>query len=285
MGEGPMRIIAAVLTASLALGAEAEAGPLATPWVEAHGAQARLIAGSVTPRKTGESNLAAGLAINLSPGWKTYWRSPGDSGGLPPHFDWSASVNLDAAKVLYPAPRRFRDAIGDSVGYSGPVVFPIEIRPKDPAKPVELRLSLSYGICREICVPAEAELALTIPAGAIIPASPEITAALLAVPRGPDERQPDDPSLVSNEARLDGNSPKLVLQARFPGAAASGDMFIEGPDGAYVPLPRRTTEQGDTAWFEVDLTQGVEPEELRGKTVRITMVSDFGQSEAYWTIE
>jgi hypothetical protein len=52
-----------------------------------------------------------------------------------------------------------------------------------------------------------------------------------------------------------------------------------------VPLPVKTQTRGDTARFEADLTQGAEPDELRGKTLRITMVSDEGQSEALWKLE
>lgn len=285
MLNGAMRTTAAALTACIFLNFEAAASPLASPWVEAHGAKARLIAGAATPGGSGEARVVAGVAVSMSQGWKTYWRAPGDSGGLPPHFDWSGSVNLASAKVHYPAPRRFKDAVGDSIGYSGSVVFPVEIRPEDPAKPVELRLVFSYGICREICVPAEAGMSLPIPPSVTVPESPEVIAALATVPRRADERQPHDPELKSGEARLEGDRPRLVLEVEFPEAAASGDMFIEEPDGAYVPLPVRVAEQGDTVRFQVDLTQGAEPEELRGKTLRVTMVSDAGQSEAYWTVK
>ena len=75
-----------------------------------------------------------------------------------------------------------------------------------------------------------------------------------------------------------------MLEARFPASAASGDMFVEAMDGTYVPLPTRVAVKSDTISFEVDLSEAA-PEELRGKTLRITMVSDAGQSEAYWTID
>lgn len=278
-------VLATALAACFVLSVGAEASPLASPWVEAHGAKARLIAGTAAASGTGAPpHAVTGVAVSLSPGWKTYWRSPGDSGGLPPSFDWSESVNLASAEVRYPAPRRFEDALGDSIGYSEAVIFPVEIRPEDPGKPVDLRLRLYYGICQEICVPAEAELTLRIPAGATLPGSPEISTALAAVPRASAERRPHDPELMSSEALLEGDQPKLMLEAVFPGSAASADMFIEGPDGAYVPLPVRVAEQGDTVRFAVDLSQGAEVAELRGRTVRITMVSDAGQSETEWTI-
>ena len=265
------------LTSPLATAAE----PLSSPWVEAHGARARLIAGQAQADSTGQARLFAGVEIQLEPGWKTYWRTPGDSGGLPPEFDWSRSRNVVAPKVLYPAPRRFKDAIGDTVGYSGAVVFPVEIRRENDSAPTVLHLSLLYGICREICIPAEAELTLTIPAETTVPSSSQITAALAAVPRL--ERRAEDPELVSREARLGAQPPKLVLEALFPDAADSADMFIEASNGAYVPLPVRTGGQGDKVRFEVGLSDALD--ELRGATLRITMVSDRGQSEATWVLQ
>lgn len=258
------------------------AAPVATPWAEGHGSKARLLAGTVESDQSPQ--VYAGVEVSMSQGWKTYWRMPGDSGGLPPHFDWSGSVNLQSAKVLYPAPRRFKDAAGDSVGYVGSVLFPVEIRPKDATKPVELRLSFEYGICREICVPAQAKLTLPIPAGGAATSSPEIASALATVPRPSTGQQPQAPTLRSSEAHLQGDRPRLVLEAVFPGAAATGDLFIEAPDGIYVPLPARTANQGDSVRFEVDLSDA-EPQALRGKTVIVTMVSETGQSEARWTIK
>ena len=268
----------------MAFSVPAAADQAGTPWVEGHGSKARLLAGAAAPGAHA-SRLIAGVELRMSPGWKTYWRSPGDSGGLAPHFDWSGSVNVASTKVLYPAPRRLKDAAGDSIGYTGSVVFPVEVRAKDPTRPVELRLSLDYGICREICVPAQAKLTLPVPADGPAASSPEIAAALAAVPRPSAERQPQDPDLRVSKAHLEAEKPKLVLEAVFPAAAASGDLFIEAPNGIYVPLPARIGEEGNRVRFEVDLTQGAEPEALRGKTLLVTMVSDMGQSEALWTVE
>ena len=67
----------------------------------------------------GEENASgmryAGLEFKLADGWKTYWRSPGDS-GVPPEFDWSASKNVKSVKVQWPTPRRFKDDFGNNIG-------------------------------------------------------------------------------------------------------------------------------------------------------------------------
>src|SRR5881628_3305027 len=75
----------------------------ASPWQrDAHSA-VRLLAGS----RSG-TVLLGGVAIQLQPGWKTYWRTPGDS-GVPPRFDFSKSDNVEAVTVLWPAPKKFDD--------------------------------------------------------------------------------------------------------------------------------------------------------------------------------
>ena len=46
----------------------------------------------------------AALQLDLAPGWKTYWRQPGDS-GLAPRFDFSQSEGVQKVEVIYPTPK------------------------------------------------------------------------------------------------------------------------------------------------------------------------------------
>ena len=55
---------------------------------------------------TGSGALTAGLFVTLEPGWKTYWRSPGEV-GLPPKISWDGSENIRDVALSYPAPTRF----------------------------------------------------------------------------------------------------------------------------------------------------------------------------------
>src|SRR6185437_5231576 len=75
----------------------------ASPWQEESHSAVRLLAGSRS-----STVLLGGIAFRLEPGWKTYWRTPGDS-GVPPRFDFSKSDNIDAVTVLWPAPSTFPD--------------------------------------------------------------------------------------------------------------------------------------------------------------------------------
>jgi DsbC/DsbD-like thiol-disulfide interchange protein len=117
----------------------------------------------------------AAVELSLAPGWKTYWRSPGDA-GIPPSFDWSGSENLKSARVHWPAPSVFETNGMRTIGYHERVVLPVEVTPADPSRPVRLSLQLDLGVCDEICLPAQVSLT----ADLVAPGAPDagISAAL-----------------------------------------------------------------------------------------------------------
>lgn len=277
-------LAAGMFSCGLLQEAAAEPPSLASPWAKQQFARARLIAGgSVTGAPPG--TIAAGIEIELADGWKTYWRNPGSS-GVPPLFDWSAASNLASAEVRYPAPTRYGDRGGDTIGYKHRLIFPIVVRPADPQRDVALDVSIEFGVCKDICIPMQAHLALTIPPEAGKgPAAGDLTRALDRVPRPPDARRSSDPKLGKATVRLDGDKPVIQLEAIFPGGADGADVFIEAPDGLWIPMTRRDgPPKGDTARFIVDMTEA-DITELRGKTARITLVSPHGQSETTLRLE
>src|SRR5882724_2500622 len=131
----------------------------ASPWDEGLQSAARLVAARASGTGAGLV-YRSGVEIKLNPGWKTYWRYPGDS-GVPPSFDFSKSENVKSATVLFPAPSRFPDgAGGNSIGYKAGVLLPVHVVPNDPKKPAVLRVKLDYAVCEKLCVPADANLEL-----------------------------------------------------------------------------------------------------------------------------
>ena len=136
----------------------------ASAWDKAMTSSLRLIAARTgsTPLP-GEAAIAAGVEITLAPGWKTYWRNPGDS-GIAPVFDFSRSRNVAAVEVAYPMPQRFELPGDISFGYEDRVVFPLSVTPADPSRPVTLTADVVYGACEELCIPVEASAELDLPA-------------------------------------------------------------------------------------------------------------------------
>src|ERR1700745_47965 len=70
----------------------------ASPWQQDTHSAVRLLAGS----RSG-AVLLGGIAFQLQDGWKTYWRTPGDS-GVPPRFDFSKSDHFELVMVFWAAP-------------------------------------------------------------------------------------------------------------------------------------------------------------------------------------
>jgi DsbC/DsbD-like thiol-disulfide interchange protein len=219
--------LAALILAPVAVAAQA---PFAEPVSEA-----RLLAGWAEP----EGARVAGLAIDLSPGWKTYWRAPGEA-GLPPVFDWSGSENVASVTVEWPAPLVFETFGLASIGYDRSLVLPLVVTPEDPAAPVALRLGLDYGVCEEICIPERADLALDIAPGAPAEARAEIAAARALTPAAPENAGLEVATCaVRGAGRERTFEARLVFaEPRAPGA----ELLVEGPYGAWFGRSETTVD-------------------------------------------
>jgi len=256
------------------LAAAAGAGPAAADdyasgWARASLAAARLIAGA-----PGQ----AAVEIRLAPGAITYWRNPGDS-GAPPSFDFAGSQNLARAEPRFPAPTRIAEPDGSQAfGYRDAVVLPIAVAAADPARPVALKLKLGYAVCEKLCLPARADLALTLPTGGASPYAAAIAAAAADVPRAADlaalggavEAAGDDAWRLCAKAEpgpprdLFVEPPSGWWFAVAPAADAPGRACFtlteqQKPDGAAPPVALRATLTGGAGAREFPLTLGGKP--------------------------
>ena len=174
-----------------------------------------------------------------------------------------------------------------SIGYKKEVVFPVLIEPIDPSQPIDLDLKLEFAVCADICIPAESNLKLKSGRDGFF--SRSYTAVLSRyLRRVPDNRSTDTSNLKvrATKALLLGTAPYLRVDAQFPAGAQGADLFIEGPEGFYLAPVERISEAGDgTIKFEVDLTKGDDPKDLKGKTLTLTLVSNDAQSETTWRLE
>lgn len=256
----------------------ARADGLASDWVEGFNNKARLHAGRAA--LAGDDGLYAGIEISMPAGWKTYWRAPGDAGGIPPEFDFAASENLAEARVLYPVPHLLTDKTGTTAGYKEYVLFPVVLKAKDAGKAVVLKLKAAYGVCKELCVPAEAEITLEVSPS--VPPSAEIASALPLVPRL-KPIQATDPVVSGWRVDQRGSKPVLVIDVADPGQTGSR-AFADVKDGTYLPLPKMISDAKGRAVFEIDLSDGVDLKDLKGKPITITLAGQKGQSETSITL-
>jgi len=211
----------------------------ASAWEGELHAAARLIAGATVDSGEGML-LRAGLEIRLDPGWKTYWRYPGDS-GVPPTLDFTGSENVKSVAALWPAPERFSDGAGGrSIGYLNDVVLPLRIVPNNAARASSLRVKLGYAICGSLCVPAEANLHLTL-SGKAGAEEQHLVAAEARVPR----RVPlgaasgvNDGLAVRSVRRETGRARERIVVEVVGPTSTPVDLFVEGPTTDWaLPLP------------------------------------------------
>jgi DsbC/DsbD-like thiol-disulfide interchange protein len=252
---------AALFASSLATGARAQD---ASPWQQDGHSAVRLLAGS----RSG-AVLLGGIAFQLQPGWKTYWRTPGDS-GVPPRFDFSKSDNVDAVTVLWPAPTKFDDgAGGHSMGYHDQIVLPLRIVAKNADKPVTLRADINYAVCSKICIPVEARAELPFTSVASTQDS-ALFAALDTVPKPANVGDPNP--LTIRDVKRDGKS-GVVVDVVTPDEKEVS-LFVEGPTPDWaLPVPK-LLEQSPPGIkrfaFELDgLPPGANPD---GAALKLTLV-------------
>jgi len=272
-------LLRSVVAALALLAASPAWGSDPSPWSTAHGAAIRLL-----PGVQGEGGAwRAGIEIRLDSGWKTYWRTPGDS-GLPPVFDWSRSANVADVAVLWPAPERFADGAGESVGYVGDVVLPLKVVPRDARKPVELSLSIQYGACKDICVPATGEATLALDASSPPPRSilHVLAEAERSVPR-PQKIGAEGPlSVLAVVPDLAAKPPGLAVDVR---ADADAILLVEGNADWYLPQPRpKGGAAGGSRRFTLALEGLPKGAELAGAELRLTLVGAAGAVETTYTL-
>ena len=242
-----------------------------------HGAARLITATEATGMAT---RLDVGLQLRLSPGWHTYWRTPGDA-GVAPTIDWKGSENLAGAEIAWPAPQRLPPLGGlETVGYVNGVVLPIVVTLAHPGAALHLHAEVDYASCKEVCIPYHASLDLTLPPGL---AQPGPEAALIAAAR---TRVPGDLAAAGLALRGSVVAPAqdgAVLSVRLASTGAplrSPDLFVEGAPDLSPGHPEIVLAQaGRTATLRVPI-RGATAASLAGKPLRLTVVDGTRSAEA-----
>lgn len=257
----------------LALIPSAPALSAASPWFEYDQGAVRLVAAGAT---TGSAEkLGLGLEFRLNPGWKIYWRSPGDA-GFPPVVNWSGSTNLAGAEMDWPAPERFSVLGLETVGYKHAVVLPISASLFEPGKAADLRARVRFLTCDDICVPYEVGLDLALPAGPAV-STPE--AALIDAWRArvpvPATAGKETAPIVIEQAEVAGTGKDQALIVRVRGAApfVHPDLFVEGPpEFAFAKPVTDIASSGNEALMRIAVAPRRPDLRLAGESVTLTLV-------------
>jgi DsbC/DsbD-like thiol-disulfide interchange protein len=217
--------------------------------------------------KTARGTYMGALRVNLQPGWKTYWRSPGDA-GIPPTFDWQGSRNIEAVSITWPTPEVVMTAGYRTIGYYDQLVLPVEITPKKPGRPMNLTGRMQLGICKDVCVPAvlSFEHQLDLQASR----NPAIIAALANRPYSAKEA-----GVKSAKCSVSPTKYGMQVEARIAMPPAGGEevAIIESGTTLAYGLATATRRQGGTLIATTEfLPSGTDGFSLQRSQLRITVL-------------
>jgi len=199
------------------------------------------------------SAIAPGVPVNLglriahSPGWHTYWRNSGDS-GLPTTIEPTGPGGSEFGSIRWPAPQRFWIGPLANYGYEGEVILPFSARVPADLKDGKARFEVfaQWLVCREVCIPGEARLALELPLldGASRQARESVHAARFADMRA---ASPDPGKVISATLhRIDKGLALNVVQPASAESVSRAEFFpyVSGRISAPAPQTLRRTSAG-----------------------------------------
>ena len=232
-------------------------------WAENEGGRMRLVA---LPAD-GNGHIRAGLQIEPKPGWITYWREPGNN-GIPPQITVApqSGVTLDA--ISYPVPKLISNGKVEDIGYDAPVTLPLSLT-ASKAGPVLFDATAFIGICKDICIPFQAQFSLKIGAAAISRPQEEM------ILQSASARLPEAPS-ADFEIMAYAMSPdlkQLSLKITLPeDGSGTPDIIVTGPSGDAFTKQMNTARGGKA--YATDISIGKLPKnyDIHGKRWSVLII-------------
>lgn len=152
----------AAIAGTVAMGTVVAAAPITTPHVEVE-----LISESAA--LTSGASATLGIRVRHAPGWHTYWVNPGDA-GYALRLNWVLPEGVTLGDIQWPVPKRI--FTGDTkspitnFGYDGEVLLLIPVTVSASVKPdqsLALLARADWLVCRDMCIPEDGELTLSVP--------------------------------------------------------------------------------------------------------------------------
>jgi thiol:disulfide interchange protein DsbD len=214
-----------------------------------------------------DQTFTAGLDFKLEDGWHVYWINAGDS-GEPPAISWKLPSGITAGAMQFPPPKRLPLGPLMDFGYENEVVFPIPMRVAadfHPAQPeATLAAHITWLVCRAVCIPGKADLALTRSALATAPASPTSDSTAQSLIARFQAQLPKP--LPSSDTAIFSSTPKSFV-LNVTGTKADSAQFFpldESVIANAAPQPSTATSNGVQLTLTKDENLQAPPQRLNG---------------------
>lgn len=248
-------------------------------------------AGVDTTTKTAKFSLH----YQLAPGWKIYWRNPGDA-GTPTEISLEGSDNLSSPYLFWPTPQRNTEHISEDLSltsyiYKDEVSLPFHASVKDVSAPIQAKIGLNFSICKNICIPYRTVFYLTVPYTTSLENLALYDTSMAKVPPVVPPEQTDKSLLYIESARFLNNKSQLFLhikahQKEHPFNPFVSDIFVENlPFYTTTPPKILLSNQKHTADFYIPLTSAtpLPPKHhiLRNTSIIFTLKSGHSSIETH----
>lgn len=215
--RSPIRFFLAL--SLLALGAtHTFAGPVKTPHVEAEIISRHM---AVQPGQP----LEVALRLKIIDHWHTYWRNPGDS-GLPTKLAWTLPAGFTAGPIAWPHPTKLPLGPLMNFGYDGEVLHLVTLQTPAglaPGRSVTLRAKADWLVCKDVCIPESAELAIDLP---VLASKPLANARWMAAFATAEAALPGAMTGWTTRATVANNVATLDLTPPAGGSIAPSELFF-----------------------------------------------------------
>ncbi|RZL01366.1 MAG: thiol:disulfide interchange protein [Rubrivivax sp.] len=232
---------------------------------------------SVTAVRPGEQ-ITVGLHQRIAPHWHTYWINPGDS-GLPTTLEWHLPAGAVAGEIQWPAPHRFTQGPVTNHGYEDEVTLLSSIQvPSDakPGTPLAIQAKAKWLVCREVCIPQEADLVLSLPVVAAGAARGEVNPLIEQARR----QLPVQPNWTAQAVLQAGGGLALRIPKVSANWKAASDVWFYPDEWGLIahnaPQPRQDDAAPTTS---IQLTPGDSPA-TAGQVLKGVLVVAEGEGKA-----
>lgn len=233
-----------------------------TPWAINEGGRMRIVALPPEP----DGTVRGVLQIEPKSGWITYWKEPGDA-GIPPQIVLSETDGVKLNHISFPVPKRINNGKLRDIGYDQSVALPFELKADAPHKPLTIGASAFVGLCRNICIPFQAEfsLALAPTKGTPVEEAMILNAAASKLPEAPS----NDFAVTQYVMTRD----RLSLKLKLPAGTTEPQVIVTGPQGHV--LFESVNGRRDEDSYQLDMPIGKLPKgyDIKGKRWGILVIA------------
>ena len=217
-----------------------------------------------------QTHIKGLLTVELKPGWKTYWRSPGE-GGVAPKISWPDGVT---DRWSWPVPSRFDISGMTTQGYHDKVTIPITL---DGVRGDTLDGTLTLSTCSNICLLTDYPLHLDFTQPVDEGFRSAFAQEMRAVP-GTSGVSADLSAWFS-----DGN---LVVTGTTDGKWDNPGIYFDPLEGDILPGEPVIKHDGNTLRVTVPVTDewGDKPASLKGKALSFVLTNGDRAQQTTMTV-